>query len=968
VRNAVRASSLSVCFVVALVTLAPGLAWAQSAIAGRVTDNTGGVLPGVTVEAKSPVLIEGSRVAVTGGQGNYTIVDLRPGIYTVTFTLGGFTTVIREGLALASDVTMPIDVVMRVGALEESITVTGDSPVVDVQQSQRVQVLSRDVIDSLPTARTLQGRAQLIPGIRMDDPDVGGSRSMQQTYMTVHGSVATEITVQVDGAMINGLQADGAVQTYINDAMSEEMSYQTSGIRADTAAGGIRLNMIPRDGGNTFSANFLAEGTWNDLVSSNLSNDLKNYWRLTSVDSVDRVYDINGTLGGPIVRDRLWFFTASRQSVADRPIADSFYQDGRPGLDDNMQRSALGRVTYQVSQKNKFSAHLDRVPKYRYHDHVRGEIIEETSRYWRTPLYGTWAAKWTSTLSSRVLVEASYSGNTENYQINYQLTSPSVDPATGRAWGRGTPQWFATASRLERTTNIRRTGTASESFNYPERQAVSASLSYVSGSHNFKFGVQNTWGDFERHWRRNADLQQEYRNGRPDTVSVCNCPVITADELRYDTGVYAQDAWTIDRLTLNLGVRFDFQHAATLDRVSPAGRFVGTRRFDPIEMPKWNTVSPRLGASYDLFGNAKTALKFSAGKYYLPRATGLADDYNPLTYITDRRTWRDLNGDDIAQDDEIGPANIDFSVARDTIDPDTKRNGNWEVMGGVQHEVRPGMAASLNFYRRHWFNFFQEDDLNNDLSNYTPLTVPNPLANWACPPTSTCKNPFNDTVTIYARNRTAVRNVLDTNTTAGSDLRRNVYKGFELSVDGRMGGAAHLFGAFTIENKDEANCDSPDNPNTFRFCDDNEPWQSEYKLAGDFTLPWDFQIAGTYQSYPPDVQIWNWEVPAAVFTANGLVRRGATDDYRVQLNDAGTVSGQRMHQIDLSFAKWLDLPGRARWKIGVDVYNILNQGFIEDFVSTVVDAPGPTFGRVTLGRPQEILIARFWKLSTRLQW
>ena len=236
-----------------LLVLTPAAAHAQSTFTGVVRDTSGAVLPGVTVEAASPVLIEKTRSAVTDSTGSYRLVDLRPGVYTLTFTLAGFSIVKRENLELPANFTMTINGDMKVGVLEETLTVTGVAPTVDVQSTTKAQVLNREALDAIPTGRTIQGMGQLITGVSLNIPDVGGSRAMQQTYMSTHGLGASQTTVQVDGLLVNGLDGDGAVQNYFNSSMSQEMVYTTSGGSADVSGGGVRLNMIPRDGGNKFA-------------------------------------------------------------------------------------------------------------------------------------------------------------------------------------------------------------------------------------------------------------------------------------------------------------------------------------------------------------------------------------------------------------------------------------------------------------------------------------------------------------------------------------------------------------------------------------------------------------------------------------------------------------------------------------------------------------------------------------------
>ena len=318
--------------------------------------------PGVTVEAASPVLIERVKSVVSDGNGSYRITDLRPGLYTVTFTLPGFNTYKRDALELPSDFTATLNAELKVGALEETITVTGESPIVDVSSTARTQVLSREVLDAIPSGRTIYGMSQLVTGVALAGPDVGGSRAMQQTYMSTRGLTSANNIVQIDGLMINGLDGDGAVQQYINNQMIQEMSYTTAGAGADVSPGGVRVNVVMKDGGNQFNGTFF--GAWNDgKWQSNNMTDALRAKGLRAVDKIKKIYEASGGFGGPIKRDKLWFFVAGRLSGVDAPIADTFYvpagatnadcQAGRvaceQGIDDQNINSATLRLTWQIS-------------------------------------------------------------------------------------------------------------------------------------------------------------------------------------------------------------------------------------------------------------------------------------------------------------------------------------------------------------------------------------------------------------------------------------------------------------------------------------------------------------------------------------------------------------------------------------------------------------------------------------------
>ena len=395
--------------VAALVILRPLSGSAQSAFSGVVKDPSGAVLPGVTVEVASPVLIEKTRTVVTDEQGRYTIVDLRPGTYKMTFALIGFSTFIRDGVELPSNVTVPINAELRVGAIEESVTVTGQSPLVDVTNAQKTQVVARDVLDALPTTRNMQSVGSIVPGIKLSRPDVGGSQGMEQTYMRTHGADDRHTTVQVDGMMVNSSMGDGNIQAYNDDALAVEVSLQTAAVSAEVQAGGVRLNMIPKDGGNTVKFGGFLGGTAGNWQSNNIDDALR-VRGLKQPNGVEHVQDFNVNIGGPIVRDRLWFFGTARHVSVNEKVANAFYKTGEPAIVDQYVRDALVRLTFQATPRNKVSAYFERIWKFKGHELNPGDEIERASGL-RDPnhaLYYVGQAKWTSTVSPRLLIELGY--------------------------------------------------------------------------------------------------------------------------------------------------------------------------------------------------------------------------------------------------------------------------------------------------------------------------------------------------------------------------------------------------------------------------------------------------------------------------------------------------------------------------------------------------------------------------------
>lgn len=844
-----------------VVVLLPGAAWAQSAIVGVVRDTSGAVLPGVTVEAASDVLIEKVKSATTDAGGAYRIADLRPGIYSVAFTMPGFSTFRRDDLRLTAEFTATIDATLAVGTLEETVTVTGASPVVDVTTATKTAVLDREAIDVIPTGRSIQGMAQLVVGINLSLPDTGGARAMQQTYMNTRGMTAANVTTLVDGMMVNGLQADGAIQSYFNDAMNQEVSYQTAGISAETSSGGVRLNMIPREGGSRFSGDFKMAMRPGDWQSSNLTQRHKDRG-LGAGNATDRIIDYTFALGGPVKKDRLWFFASARYFSVNNYIANTFFDDGGQGVDDQYIKSAMARLTWQVSPRNKISGYFDEIDKYRGHDMQSNVDPETASWQWFSPAYHTTAVKWTSPVTSSLFLEAGWSSNLEYYTNSYQ---------DGVEEPRFTEAWYAKASRSDLDLGHIKTAPSSRLTESPARYAVAGAATYVLGPHTFKAGMQMTWGNYTHTRDANADLVQQYRSSStgipftvPDSVLIRNTPLSYGERLNYDLGFYVQDSWTLNRLTVNAGVRYELLKAQVLAAESPVGRFVPARTFEPIgNLPNWKDWAPRLAVVYDLFGNGRTAIKGSINRYNLARTTGVASSYNPLLSQTATLRWTDVNGDDIAQGErgctgypragcEINFATLssNFGIAALNEYGAYPRTWNLETGLELEQELMPGLSVSGAWYRGAFKNLTVSINQSWSLSDYTAYTLYNPLTG----------EPF----TAYARSAAAqVRPTRNLDTY--DPERRREYDSFALQFRARPGRGSQFFGGVSIERQRDAFCTAPDDPNkisltagvynTDQWCDDfahgQTPYRKNYKLAGNLPPIWGFTVSAAFQSNQP---------------------------------------------------------------------------------------------------------------------
>jgi hypothetical protein len=810
---------------------------------------------------------------------------------------------------------------------------------------------------------------------------------MQQTYMSTHGMTTSNTTVLVDGLMVNGLQSDGAVQSYYNDAMNQEVSYQTSGIGADTQAGGVRLNMIPREGGNRFSGDFkqaYRPGAWQ---GNNLTQRHKDKGLATG-NATDRIVDYTFAQGGPIKKDKLWFFTSARYISVNNFIPDTFFDDGSKGIDDQFIKSINARMTWQVSPRNKFSAYFDEIDKFRGHDMQALYDPETAATVWYSPAYHTASVKWTSTLSSRLLLEAGWSNNTENYTNSYL-------PGIGHP--RGTPEWFAGAPRIELDLGGRKGAAPTQTTQSPIRYAVNASLSYITGSHSFKVGLQRTWGTFYHTVDVNADLTQQYRSNStgkaftvPDTVFIRNTPLSTYGErLNYDLGIYAQDSWRLNRLTINAGIRFEALNAQVEPAVAAAGRFVPERRFEGIEnLPNWRNWAPRSSVVYDLFGNAKTALKYSLNKYNLARTTGIAEDYNPLrslgatTATSPALAWRDVNGDDIAQGTRgcnfgtngLPGCEINFSalpsnfgaVALNTYG-NYPRTWNLEHGLELQHEVIPQLSLTGSWFHGDFYNLTTTinqswvttgDPVQNP--NYIPFAAFNPLTG--------------EPITVYGRTAAAAAAPTLNLDTYDPD-RKRIYNAYSMEFRARPGRGSNLFGGFTFERQQDVTCTAPDNPNTLRFCDDREnglPFRRQFKLAGSYPLRYGIIVSASFQNVQGSTSSMNMSITrnSTRYPANcpapcpaGAIILPATFQpatLTVQLVDQDTTYTERINQLDLKISKTFKA-GRVTILPTLEVFNLNNSDAVVSYVSTNVLA-------TSYLRPNSIVQGRIIGIGTGVRW
>jgi hypothetical protein len=776
-------------FLLSIVSAMPLSAYAQASIAGVVKDASGAVLPGVTVEATSPVLIEKTRTAISDQAGQYRIVDLRAGTYSVTFTLTGFSTVKREGIELTGTFTAVVNADLKVGALAETITVTGETPIVDTQSTRRQTTISGDLITAIPAARAYAGLMTLMPNTVVA---TGGASDVQVVPgMVVFGGAggrSNEGRLQLDGISVGSAFNGGGVSAYIADVgNAQEVAMTTSGGLGEAEVGGPSLNVVPKTGGNSVKGSVYLSGVTKGMIGSNYTDDLKARGLLTP-GSNTKIWDFNGGVGGPIKKDRLWFFYTLRDEGSHRTVPGMFanlnagdptkwtYQPdfNKPAAVAASFRTTSLRLTSQATPRNKISAFWDEQmpcegaawPGYSgsaCRTSGDNEIIAggtaaptpsasatfapETAAYRN---YGTRfrQVSWQSTATNKMLLEAGVGNYASRYLGKPMPGTPALDfiqvteqCAAGCASNGGIPNLLYRAGTL---------GTSWQSSNNWR-----ASLSYIQGKHSMKFGYQGGYLMDDRFPYTNSQFMTfRMNNGKPDQINEIIDYNLIQQRVAYGA-YYAQDQWTAGRITLQGALRFDRATSIFPEATIGGVRFLPTVLSFPETkgVDAYKDLTPRGGVAIDLFGDGKTALKFNIGRYLeAAQNGGLFTASRPTSRIstTASRTWTDTNGNFRPDCDLLNTAaqnlsatggdvcgsvpntNFGKSVFDTTQDPALLagwgvRSGDWQWGASIQRQIAPRVSVEVSYLRRWLVNFVVTDNLAIAASDLDKFSVTAPV-------------------------------------------------------------------------------------------------------------------------------------------------------------------------------------------------------------------------------------------------
>ena len=916
----------------------PAMAQGVGAIGGTVMDSSGAVLPGATVTLSSAQggTVGGSQEAVSDARGAYQFLRLVPGTYIVRGLLAGFRPVEQRNIIVTADATARADLMLPIGQLEEGVVVTGEAPLLDTTSALRQTVLSQEVLQTLPNRIDVWSIARAVPNLIVNRTDVGGTASFRQANVTVHGT-SNEGGYVIDGMNVSSTSGFGITSTfYIIPWAFAEANYQAGNAPAESSRGGLLYNMITRTGTNQLRGGVAGNYTGSALVSENVSPELSTQVlrsiparvrdanpNLRPGSDVKFFYDYGGWLAGPIKRDKLWFSSSwFYQQILQHELG-SYSPDGSPVPDDSLIWNNANKVAWQVnptSQLSYFNTIQRKDEKHITNSGVFQEIGATTHNR-KTP--HVHQVKWTTTLSSKMVFDASGSSMTVNDVYN---PAAEAEADAIAAFDQILNAEMGLAS-THRNTHYRRRG-------------FLTNVNFFTVSHDVKVGYQ-----FEHAQTDNTvishsnNMRAIFRSGVPDAVNTYTTPSYV-DQKDLEHALYIQDRWQPTRkLTVNLGLRYESNYGWVDAVCREANQFVEARCFEAQKgFPDFKDVNPRFSAIYDLRGDGRTALKFSANRYVVPIGVSVVNRVSPSGVVSDTRRWTvctpgqstacDLNGDLRPQVNELGPSSGYPTGSTTRYADGYSRPYAFEYSAELQRELTGGLVASVGYTRRERKDELGQRNVLVPSSRYIPLTV----------------TEANSGRTIAVYNRDPLLRGLTETVWDNESEMDSTYDGATISLNKRLSNGwmvnSGLSLGRTVGYVGIADLNNPNSKEFSRGVVGNDVPVS-FRLTGLYELPYAVSLSGTYQyqsGFPEEntVSVGNNTVALVQGTQS------------VMIEPRGTARLPATNQLDVSVRRAFRAGSRV-FQPRIDIYNLANVATI----SSRVTVAGPNFGvvnEITRGR------------------
>jgi hypothetical protein len=952
-------------------------------LVGKVTDDQGGVLPGVTVSLSGPAVM-GVQTATTNEHGLYRFPAVNNGTYTLKFELAAFAPLVRQGIVVPVRQTITVDASMKLASLQETVTVSSSSPVVDVENTKVGARLDQETLTSVPTSRTIFGSTTVLPGMTMGRQDPGGLNAATSTGMIAHGAATYNLNYY--GVTADTPQNYGSMY-YMDYGSAEEISVDTAAMGAEIGGGGgANINVVPKTGGNKVKADALysvtGKGYWNGFTGNNITSGLRAQG--ITDPTLRNLQDFNADAGGPFMKDRLWWFGSFRnyhttEATPGYTIVNSDGSLTNPFESNLRNYTASGK--YQINKNNQLSMFWTYNKKFQPNRNAGVSQPSPINTLNQQSPKNLINANWTSVMGQNTFLEVSSS----YFHMHW--------PSTWSNEFNALPANMQHPSTFDVTTGIYIDGPepTGERFRDAYRQQTNIGVTrYIDGwlgaSHQLKTGFETWWtptgtdgfqifGDTRLRYTSTAD------------GATCNASVMTgcvpsevygfATPLTQKTkmnnyAAFVQDRATYSRVTFNLGLRWSYYKGDIPAQTGGGGRWTPVTNYPDITPPfSWNTLAPRTGVVVKLTEDGKNVAKASYSRYYEVMYTTEFSSINPNSISTTNipyvYAWKGFNPDGSLN---LGALKSQFIPKQNTIDPNLKDPRDDEIMFAYQRELLNNISFNVDYIQR-WYNDYT---VNQDCYGLPCSTV---ASTAYAPATYQDFGPDNIKGTADDKNVTFY-NVLpqylgkDTfyHTNCGNGVSVSCtqrYKAIELTLTKRMSNRWQMQGSYVWSRLDGDQVLDYTNPNDLipavgqgRGANDQP---QAFKLLGSYQAPFGITLGANYQALsglPRDR------------TLNVALPQGTTA-YRV--DPTGTYRFDTLSLLSLRADKSFRLGGGTRASFIVELHNALNSSADQNSVGTVTrgfaSQAAFTAGMLTtsyFGRTQEIVAPRVLKIGLKFSY